>query len=219
MFENVQVMCVYITGHLNTVFHAEHRKEILRYLYYHQVQELEEGSSSLRSSINLYVCLCRVIYWLHLGMAISFAFKSFLAIDKIRCVEGNLGLMIAFDCRMKMVVGDCTLRDTVLCSVQLWATYACASLERDPMVVKTMHVPVHINGSSTMAVSPTFHHGARLGSQCVLSVLSHYLARFLFTNWNAYYWRMGWKWIFWKEPWLSVLFTNYNAYFEEWDGK
>jgi len=31
------VMCVYITGHLNTVFPAEHRKEILRYLYNHQV--------------------------------------------------------------------------------------------------------------------------------------------------------------------------------------
>ncbi|KAK1586966.1 hypothetical protein Q3G72_008114 [Acer saccharum] len=29
-------MCVYITGHLNTVFPAEHRKEILRYIYYHQ---------------------------------------------------------------------------------------------------------------------------------------------------------------------------------------
>ncbi|KAK0601565.1 hypothetical protein LWI29_025365 [Acer saccharum] len=34
------VMCVYITGHLNTVFPAEHRKEILRYIYYHQVHYL-----------------------------------------------------------------------------------------------------------------------------------------------------------------------------------
>ncbi|KAL6285244.1 hypothetical protein ACE6H2_009634 [Prunus campanulata] len=31
------VMCTYITGHLNTVFPAEHCKEILRYIYYHQV--------------------------------------------------------------------------------------------------------------------------------------------------------------------------------------
>ncbi|KAJ4822014.1 hypothetical protein Tsubulata_001577, partial [Turnera subulata] len=30
------VMCIYITGHLDTIFPAEHRKEILRYLYYHQ---------------------------------------------------------------------------------------------------------------------------------------------------------------------------------------
>ena len=33
-------MCMYITGHLNTVFPAEHRKEILRYIYYHQVPYL-----------------------------------------------------------------------------------------------------------------------------------------------------------------------------------
>jgi len=31
------VMCVYITGHLNAVFTVEHRKEILRYIYNHQV--------------------------------------------------------------------------------------------------------------------------------------------------------------------------------------
>lgn len=34
----LQVMIVYITGHLNTVFPAEHRKEILRYIYCHQVK-------------------------------------------------------------------------------------------------------------------------------------------------------------------------------------
>lgn len=34
----VQVMCVYITGHLNTVFPTEHCKEILRYIYCHQVR-------------------------------------------------------------------------------------------------------------------------------------------------------------------------------------
>ncbi|KAK9281889.1 hypothetical protein L1049_004796 [Liquidambar formosana] len=33
------VMCLYITGHLNTVFPAEHRKEILRYLYCHQNED------------------------------------------------------------------------------------------------------------------------------------------------------------------------------------
>ncbi|KAM3216265.1 hypothetical protein P3L10_025706 [Capsicum annuum] len=31
------VMCMYITGHLNTVFPPEHRKEILRYIYCHQI--------------------------------------------------------------------------------------------------------------------------------------------------------------------------------------
>ncbi|GFP95100.1 beta-amyrin synthase 1 [Phtheirospermum japonicum] len=29
---------IYITGHLNTVFSEEHRREILRYTYCHQVQ-------------------------------------------------------------------------------------------------------------------------------------------------------------------------------------
>uniref|UniRef100_A0A103TDM4 Terpenoid cyclase/protein prenyltransferase alpha-alpha toroid n=1 Tax=Cynara cardunculus var. scolymus TaxID=59895 RepID=A0A103TDM4_CYNCS len=31
------VICLYITGHLNSVFPQEHKKEILRYLYCHQV--------------------------------------------------------------------------------------------------------------------------------------------------------------------------------------
>lgn len=34
----LQVMITYITGHLNTVFPAEHRREILRYTYCHQVR-------------------------------------------------------------------------------------------------------------------------------------------------------------------------------------
>ncbi|KAB8692523.1 hypothetical protein FH972_026345 [Carpinus fangiana] len=33
------VMCLYITGHLNTVFPAEYQKEILRYIYYHQNED------------------------------------------------------------------------------------------------------------------------------------------------------------------------------------
>ncbi|KMS97132.1 hypothetical protein BVRB_7g177970 [Beta vulgaris subsp. vulgaris] len=31
------VFCLYITGHLNSVFGPEHRREILRSIYYHQV--------------------------------------------------------------------------------------------------------------------------------------------------------------------------------------
>uniref|UniRef100_A0A0V0H8L7 Putative ovule protein n=1 Tax=Solanum chacoense TaxID=4108 RepID=A0A0V0H8L7_SOLCH len=34
------VMCLYITGDLNTVLPAEHRKEILRYIYCHQVYDV-----------------------------------------------------------------------------------------------------------------------------------------------------------------------------------
>lgn len=34
------VICLYITGHLNSVFPAEYRKEILRYLYCHQVRTI-----------------------------------------------------------------------------------------------------------------------------------------------------------------------------------
>ena len=37
----MQVLCFYITGHLNTVFPAEYKKEILRYIYNHQVYILE----------------------------------------------------------------------------------------------------------------------------------------------------------------------------------
>ena len=33
----LQVFCMYITGNLESVFPEEHRKEILRYTYYHQV--------------------------------------------------------------------------------------------------------------------------------------------------------------------------------------
>lgn len=33
----LQVFCLSITGHLEEVFDAEHRKEMLRYIYCHQV--------------------------------------------------------------------------------------------------------------------------------------------------------------------------------------
>lgn len=33
----LQVFCLYMTGHLEEVFDAEHRKEMLRYIYCHQV--------------------------------------------------------------------------------------------------------------------------------------------------------------------------------------
>jgi beta-amyrin synthase len=33
----MQIMCLYLTGHLDAVFSAEHRKEILRYIYNQQV--------------------------------------------------------------------------------------------------------------------------------------------------------------------------------------
>ncbi|XVF27025.1 hypothetical protein REPUB_Repub14bG0071000 [Reevesia pubescens] len=38
------VMSLYITGHLNTIFSAEHRKEILRYIYCHQILGVYEWS-------------------------------------------------------------------------------------------------------------------------------------------------------------------------------
>jgi beta-amyrin synthase len=34
----MQVFSLYITGHLNAIFSAEHKKEILRYIYCHQVE-------------------------------------------------------------------------------------------------------------------------------------------------------------------------------------
>jgi len=37
VFKILQVICLYITGHIDSIFSEEYRKEILRYIYYHQV--------------------------------------------------------------------------------------------------------------------------------------------------------------------------------------
>ncbi|XP_010245746.1 PREDICTED: beta-amyrin synthase-like [Nelumbo nucifera] len=56
------VMCLYITGHLNTVFQAEHRKEILRYIYNHQNEDggwglhIEGHSTMFCTTLN-YICM------------------------------------------------------------------------------------------------------------------------------------------------------------------
>ncbi|KAK2640918.1 hypothetical protein Ddye_022681 [Dipteronia dyeriana] len=56
------LMCVYITGHLNTVFPAEHRKEILRNIYYHQNKDGGwglhiEGHSVMFCTVLSYLCM------------------------------------------------------------------------------------------------------------------------------------------------------------------
>ncbi|XP_030462926.1 beta-amyrin synthase-like isoform X1 [Syzygium oleosum] len=56
------VMSLYVTGHLNTVFHAEHRREILRYIYYHQNEDGGwglhiEGHSTMIGTVLNYVCM------------------------------------------------------------------------------------------------------------------------------------------------------------------
>ncbi|XP_027114474.2 beta-amyrin synthase-like isoform X1 [Coffea arabica] len=56
------VMCLYITGHLNSVFPAEHRKEILRYIYYHQNEDGGwglhiEGHSTMFCTALSYICM------------------------------------------------------------------------------------------------------------------------------------------------------------------
>ncbi|KAJ0020613.1 hypothetical protein Pint_32436 [Pistacia integerrima] len=56
------VMCTYITGHLNSVFPAEYRKEILRYTYYHQNEDGGwgfhiEGHSIMFCTVLSYVCM------------------------------------------------------------------------------------------------------------------------------------------------------------------
>ncbi|XP_049397984.1 beta-amyrin synthase-like isoform X2 [Solanum stenotomum] len=55
-------MCLYITGHLNTVLPAEHRKEILRYIYCHQNEDGGwglhiEGHSTMFSTSLSYICM------------------------------------------------------------------------------------------------------------------------------------------------------------------
>ncbi|KAF2290083.1 hypothetical protein GH714_001881 [Hevea brasiliensis] len=57
------VFSLYITGHLNIVFSAEHRKEILRYIYCHQVMKMVGGDYTLKVTVpcsvqflTIYVC-------------------------------------------------------------------------------------------------------------------------------------------------------------------
>ncbi|PON64812.1 Squalene cyclase, N-terminal [Trema orientale] len=56
------VMCLYITGHLNTIFTSEHRKEILRYMFYHQNEDGGwglhiEGQSTMFCTTLNYICM------------------------------------------------------------------------------------------------------------------------------------------------------------------
>ena len=58
----MQVMCMYITGNLDTIFTAEHRKEILRYIYYHQNEDGGwglhiEGHSTMFCTVLSYICM------------------------------------------------------------------------------------------------------------------------------------------------------------------
>ncbi|XP_074268311.1 beta-amyrin synthase-like [Silene latifolia] len=56
------VFCLYITGHLNSVFSIHHRKEILRSIYYHQNEDggwglhIEGPSTMFCTALN-YICL------------------------------------------------------------------------------------------------------------------------------------------------------------------
>ncbi|MFQ6644260.1 hypothetical protein Gotur_017304, partial [Gossypium turneri] len=56
------VMSLYITGHLNTIFSAEHRKEILRYIYCHQNEDggwglYIGGHSTMFCTALNYICM------------------------------------------------------------------------------------------------------------------------------------------------------------------
>ncbi|PRQ51821.1 putative beta-amyrin synthase [Rosa chinensis] len=56
------VICMYIMGHLNSVFPEEHRKEILRYLYYHLNDDGGwglhiKGHNTMFSTALSYICM------------------------------------------------------------------------------------------------------------------------------------------------------------------
>ncbi|PHT52269.1 Beta-amyrin synthase [Capsicum baccatum] len=56
------VMCMHITGHLNTVFPAEYRKAILRYAYCHQTEDSGwsfqiEGHNTMFCTTLNYICM------------------------------------------------------------------------------------------------------------------------------------------------------------------
>ncbi|KAK4592984.1 hypothetical protein RGQ29_017212 [Quercus rubra] len=58
----MQVLCFYITGHLNTVFPAEYKNEILRYIYNHQNEDggwgfYIGGHSIMFCTILSYICM------------------------------------------------------------------------------------------------------------------------------------------------------------------
>ncbi|KAL2969723.1 hypothetical protein AAZX31_15G097300 [Glycine max] len=57
-----QVMCMYITGHLDSIFPEEYRKEILRYIYFHQNEDGGwglniDGHSTMFSTTLNYICM------------------------------------------------------------------------------------------------------------------------------------------------------------------
>ncbi|KAJ4718808.1 Terpene cyclase/mutase family member [Melia azedarach] len=61
-FHTPVVICLYITGTLNIAFSVEHRKEMLRYIYYHQNEDGGwglhiEGNSTLFCTVFNYICL------------------------------------------------------------------------------------------------------------------------------------------------------------------
>ncbi|KAH1208533.1 Beta-amyrin synthase [Glycine max] len=56
------VMCMYITGHLDSIFPEEYRKEILRYIYFHQNEDGGwglniDGHSTMFSTTLNYICM------------------------------------------------------------------------------------------------------------------------------------------------------------------
>ncbi|KAK7350341.1 hypothetical protein VNO77_08857 [Canavalia gladiata] len=56
------VFCIYITGHLDSIFSEEYRKEILRYIYYHQNTDggwglYIDGKSTMLCTAFNYVCM------------------------------------------------------------------------------------------------------------------------------------------------------------------
>ncbi|KAF2301460.1 hypothetical protein GH714_024651 [Hevea brasiliensis] len=62
------VFSLYITGHLNDVFSAEHRKEMLRYIYCHQNEDGGwgihiEGESTMFGTVLCYVSTCMLACW------------------------------------------------------------------------------------------------------------------------------------------------------------
>ncbi|XP_057468453.1 germanicol synthase-like isoform X1 [Actinidia eriantha] len=62
VLQQLQVMCLYITGHLNEFFSTEHKKEILRYIYNHQNEDGGwglhiEGHSVMFCTVLSYICM------------------------------------------------------------------------------------------------------------------------------------------------------------------
>ncbi|KAJ4718773.1 Terpene cyclase/mutase family member [Melia azedarach] len=90
------VICLYITGTLNVVFSAEHRKEMSRYIYHHQEKDPTAARTMLVREQESGFSIMAGQQAYHLGERLGFQFLVCLSgLDAIQCLQ-NFGLFLPF---------------------------------------------------------------------------------------------------------------------------